>query len=125
MSIEAKLNKLSEWKAQRDVLLMTKQDELAKVLTADIVEMLDGIETEFAPKEAAIIENITAMEDEIKQDVLKVGSSVKGEFLQAVWAKGRTTWDTDALAKLEKQFPILHDAKNHGKPSVTIRVVGK
>lgn len=61
--------------------------------------------------------------DKINIGVLEKGESIKGELLQAVFSKGRTTWDTPALAGYAIAHPELNKLKKVGKPSVSIREV--
>lgn len=55
--------------------------------------------------------------------VLSKGESVKGELLQAVFSKGRTTWDSKRLEGFALAHPEINKLKKVGKPSVAIREV--
>jgi hypothetical protein len=61
--------------------------------------------------------------EEIKVVVVKSGESVKGQKLQAIFAKGRTTWDTRALEGYAVGHPEINALKKVGDPSVSIREV--
>jgi predicted GTPase len=58
---------------------------------------------------------------QIKTAVLKHGETIKGARLQAVWAKGRTGWDTQGLIGFAVAHPEMEQFKTVGKPTVSIR----
>lgn len=116
-----KLNQLAEFIAQRDLINTHKQEMIEAAFPVEVRAALAEIEIEFQGKSAAVNANIQALEDEIKLDVLNCGETVKGNYLQAVWSKGKTTWDSKALEKLIDRYPTLSAAKKTGLPSVAIR----
>lgn len=59
----------------------------------------------------------------IVEAVVDKGESIKGEELQAVFSKGRTTWDTKKLEGYAIAHPEIDKLKKVGKPSVAIREV--
>lgn len=59
----------------------------------------------------------------VKASVIAEGESVKGERLQAVWVKGRTSWDTKALDGYSAAHPEIERFRKVGEPNVTIRTV--
>lgn len=74
----------------------------------------------------------------IKSVAVSIGYTIKGtEFTeegigkQAVWSKGRTSWDTTALVSLipeiqdEELKQKFSDCQKTGEPSISIRVVKK
>lgn len=114
-SIVKKLDALAQ--AQRT------QDELAAKRTKIIashpeIKALDASLREIGDETAALTQ-------EIKEAVLKIGNTVPGSFLQAVWNKGRTSWDTKALVGYAVSHPELNGLKKVGNPSVSIRKVAK
>lgn len=60
---------------------------------------------------------------ELIEEVLRVEESVKGGKLQAVFSKGRTTWDTKKLEGYALAHPELNELKRVGKPSVSVKEV--
>jgi hypothetical protein len=61
--------------------------------------------------------------EEIKVVVVKSGESIKGLKLQAIFTKGRTTWDAGALEGYAVAHPEINALKKVGDPSVSIREV--
>jgi hypothetical protein len=81
------------------------------------------IEEEFAPKIEAANWRITNLEAEARALVLNVGRTVTGKALQAVWSKGRTTWDAGLLAGLALAIPQLEQCREVGEPTISIKRV--
>lgn len=121
MTIEEKLNQLADYRAQIDVIKFKKQDAIALILTPEIKAELDEIEAEFAPMTEAAQANIAALESEIKESVIFNGTTVKGEFLMAVYSKPRASWDTKGLDGYAVAHPEIKSFQSFGKPSVAIR----
>ena len=99
------------------------EDELAAKRTEIIashpeIKALDAALREIGDETAALTQ-------EIKEAVLRIGNTVPGSFLQAVWNKGRTSWDSKALVGYAVSHPEINDLKKVGNPSITIRKVAK
>ena len=119
-NINQKLDKLADFMAQRDVLDIQKKELIDQVLTPEIKARLADIESEFADKLEAVEANIAALEDEVRQEVLRYGSSVKGSFLRVVWHKGRISWDTKSLDAYAEMHPEITNFRKQGEPYVSI-----
>jgi len=122
-SIQSKLDQLANFQAEKDVLHIEKQELLDQVLTPEIRARLEEIEAEFAPRLAAVEDNIGALEEEIKKDVLNNGATVRGSFLRAVWNTGRVTWDTKGMDRYAMNHPDILEYRKQGQPYVSITKV--
>lgn len=120
MSTTEMLEKLTELYAKRDLLMLDKKS----AIPADIQKVLDDIEAEFAPLHDAIAQEIASIESDVKASVLAIGETAKGGSLQAVYAKGRVSWDTKALDGYAKANPAIAEYRKQGEPSVSIRKIG-
>jgi ABC-type phosphate transport system auxiliary subunit len=118
-----KLDKLAEMYAQQDVIRLDKQKLIDSILTDEIKAKIAEIEAEFKPQAEGLSQNISALESEVKTDVVTLGESVKGNVLHAVYAKGRITWDTKGLEGVLINQPELAKFRKEGDPSVSIRRV--
>ena len=78
-------------------------------------EILQGIST--------ISEKNTGLTKVITEAVISKNKSITGEKLQAVFSKGRTTWDSQELEGFALAHPEINKLKKVGKPSVSIREV--
>jgi len=79
------------------------------------------IEVEFSGKSEAVDENIRKLTEEIKAEVKALGTSVKGDHFQAVYVKGRVTWDTSKMDGYAVGHPEVLFMRKEGDPSVTLR----
>lgn len=70
-----------------------------------------------------ISERISEVEKEVKDEVIVLGESVKGDSLHAVFSSGKTSWDTKGLDGFAVANPKILKFKKTGKPSVSIREV--
>lgn len=121
--IEKLLDELSELYAQRDLSTLEKQRLIDEVLTPEIKAKISEIEAEFNGKSDTVSEKISTLETQIKDDVKKNGTSVKGQFLHAVYTKGRVSWDSKTLDGLMIAVPQLASARKEGDPSVSLRKI--
>jgi len=70
----------------------------------------------------AVTTNIEELEAAVRKAVLNLGMSVRGCHLQAVWNKGRVSWNTKALEGYALAHPEVEALRNVGDPSVSIRL---
>lgn len=118
------LNLLEDYMAQKDALNLEKQKLVEGVLTPEIKQALADIDAEFAEKAMQVDANIDYLTGLVKTGVLDAGATVKGNHLQAVYMKGRTSWDSKKLEGLAIAIPAVLEARTIGEPSVSIRKVG-
>lgn len=118
------LEQLTELYAQQDLLKIAKYDARNAAIPEEVVAAFADIDAEFSPKLDAVAEKIAALEADAKAAVLAEGATAKGGALQAVYTKGRVTWDGKKLDGMMSLIPQLEDARKVGEPSVTIRKVG-
>lgn len=117
------LDALYEAHAQRDALALREAAAINTVLTPEIISQIDAIKLEFASQHDAVIANIAELETTIKTGVLEYGETIKSTSMQAVWAKGRVSWDTKRLDGYAAAHPEIAQFRNVGDPSVSIRRV--
>ena len=120
MDIEALLNQYAEIKSQIDLLHLDMDIRRAEIMET-VMPQLQALEVESEPMLAAASEKLIALENEIKTAVITAGASVKGKHFQAVYTKGRVTWDGKKLDGMMAIIPGLEAARSVGAPSVSIR----
>ncbi|OGO12750.1 MAG: hypothetical protein A2Y53_04965 [Chloroflexi bacterium RBG_16_47_49] len=103
--------------------IQTNVEEKTKDVYAAIAQRKAEIEAEFAGKAEAVDENIKKLTEEIKAEIRVLKVSVKAKTYQAVYNKGRITWNTDKMEAWIIDHPFLKEARKEGDPSVTIRKV--
>lgn len=115
------LDRLAEVQAQIDVTKMHYQELRDSILTAEQKQQMAEIEAELSSTIQPAQALAATLEAEAKAEVLKIGASVKGAHLQAVWSKPRVSWDTKALDGYAAAHPELLTFRKEGEPSVSIR----
>ena len=123
MDTREKLEKLFDYQCKLDVLEIDRQAARDAILTDELKAKLKDIDDEFADKSAGAQANIAELTDAIKVDVLTGAKSVKTEHLQAVFVKGRVSWDTKGVEGYALAHPELMTYRKEGEPSVSIRRV--
>ena len=114
----------------RSLLEVEKQSLINQILTPEILAKVEEINAEFQPRFDALesdekyrakkaeAENLTG---EIKAEVIAAGHTVKGSCLQAVFTKGRISWDDKGLSGFMLAHPEIGIYRKEGDPSVSIR----
>jgi len=115
------LDELAKARLERDELADEIEAMINSVIPPEVQERIDAIRAELAPNMDSLNETISNMESNIKEQVLLAGETVKGSVLQAVYNKGRTSWDNKALDGYAKAHPELLEFRSEGKPYVSIR----
>lgn len=87
----------------------------------EVREKLETIEAEYQPKLDILREKLKLLEDEVKEQVLNTGLTLKGNVVMAVYRRGSTKWDEKHLERLAAEYPRILEAKVEGKPSVAIQ----
>lgn len=121
--IKIKLDVLAEHQAQRDAVALQKQALIDEILTAELKAQLAEIDAEFADKASVVTKKITDLEAKIRENIALHGASVKGQYLHAVWVKGRVSWDNKAMDGYAVDHPEILFMRKEGDPSVSIRKV--
>ncbi|MFA5379724.1 MAG: hypothetical protein WC455_28455 [Dehalococcoidia bacterium] len=121
MTIQDDLNKLDDMNVTLDAIRLDKRRKIEAAMPEEVRQAIRDIEEEYASVENAASETIAALRKEIVDAVIKNGETVKGAHLQAVYVKGRTSWDTKALDGFAAAHPEIGQFKKIGEPSVSIR----
>jgi hypothetical protein len=99
----------------------TKRKEILKQIQPE----LDALDAEYKPVLETAEENLAALENEIKTEVLLYGESVAGGVYRACYTQGRVSWDNDGMARYAALHPDVLQFRKQGQPSVSLRVVNK
>jgi hypothetical protein len=121
--ITQKLDQLANYQAQRDVLELEKQALIDQILPPEIKARLEEIEAEFTGKRETVDANISELETEIRDEVLRQGTTVKSTFLRVIYHPGRVTWDTKSLDSYARSRPEILDFRKQGQPYVSIQKI--
>jgi hypothetical protein len=116
-----KLERLADLRAAVDVARMDYEAKRAEILRK-VQSELDAIEAEFQPVLEGAELNASALEAEIKNDVLLRGESLRGGAYRAVYMKGRVSWDSQGINEYARDHPEVLQFRKEGQPSVTLRI---
>ena len=124
--IVAKLDELDAIHTAADVTRVDYDAKRAEILKK-VQDELEALDAEFKPLMNVSAQRIEELEDEIRQEVLKHGATVKSKSarIQAVYMKGRVTWDTTRLDHYAAVHPEVMQYRKQGKPIIQIRVANK
>lgn len=123
MNISEKISVLEEMIIQKEKLQIEKKVLLDKIITPEIKQLIEELDVEFGEKLDMVEHNMAKISSEIKQEVVQLGTSIKGNHLHIVYSKGRTSWDTKTLEALALLVPEIDKAKKVGEPSVSIKEI--
>ncbi len=104
-----------------DLIRQEKEQLKEQVLTPEQKQALADIEAEFEPRSNALQQELEVLAESVKAYVLERGETLAGTYHQAVYTKGRVSWDTKVLTKLAQFIPEVELARSEGQPSVSIR----
>ncbi|MBE0683173.1 MAG: hypothetical protein IH589_14790 [Anaerolineales bacterium] len=122
--VAEKLVRLTNLRGAADVARLDYEAKRAEILK-QIQTELNALDSEYQPILESADENIAALENEIKTDVLLHGESVSAGYYRASYTKGRVSWDNDGLANYAASHPDVIQFRKQGQPIVTLRVVNK
>jgi hypothetical protein len=99
----------------------SKRAEILKKIQGE----LDALDLEYKPVLEAAEENVAALENEIKTDVLLYSETVSGGSYRASYSQGRVSWDNEGMTKYAASHPDVLQFRKQGNPIVSLRVVSK
>lgn len=121
METDKKLDMLYGLRLQKESRELEKQTLIEALIPEAVRVEIAKIEEKYDDTE--LTDKITRIENEIREEALNSGETVKGRHLIAVYSKGRVSWDTDILDKLSERYEDIGLARSEGKPSISIRKV--
>jgi hypothetical protein len=122
--VTEKLERLSNLRGAAEVARLNYEAKRAEILK-QIQAELDALDSEYEPVLDAAEENIAALENEIKTDVLLYGESISGGMYRASYTQGRISWDNEGMTKYAASHPDVLQFRKQGQPAVSLRVVNK
>ena len=116
------LNNLAEYKAKLDLLTLSMTGEINVAMPEEVREAIQEIKNRYLPDiEKATLE-IEMITQYVQGLVLELQTTIKADFLMAVYSPGRVTWNGKELAGFFKTMPELGEKfSKKGEASVTIR----
>lgn len=131
-SITALLNELAGLRSAGDAIRLMKEEAIAKATPDELkdairaaTEIAEEVSAEFDDKLEAARAKQEEIEQAIRAAVVNHGQTVRGQYLTAVYMKGRVSWDTKALDGYSAAHPEIAQFRKEGAPSVSLRSVEK
>jgi hypothetical protein len=115
-----KLNQIADLQSKVDLYRSHFDQIRADLITPELAAELKDLEIEQATSIEPIQQQISELEREIRERVAMAAQSVSGDYLRAIFVKGRTSWDTKALDGFAAAHPEIEKFRKLGKPSVRI-----
>jgi len=122
--VTEKLERLSNLRGAAEVARLNYESKRAEIMK-QIQAELDALDSEYKPVLEAADENIAALENEIKTDVLLFGESISGGMYRASYTQGRVSWDSAGMTRYAASHPDVLQFRRQGQPIVSLRVVSK
>ena len=120
-SVLQKLERLADLRAAADVARIDYESRRMEIMKK-VQEELDAIDAEFKPALDAAETNAAALEAAIKNDVMLRGESLRGSTYQAIYTRGRISWDAAAMNDYARDHPEVLPFRKEGQPSVSLRL---
>ena len=122
--VAEKLERLTNLHGALDITHLDYESKRAEILKQVQAE-LDALDLEYRPLLEAAEDNIAALENEIKTDVLLYGETVSGGQYRASYTRGRVSWDNEGITKYAASHPEVLQFRKQGQPIVSLRIVNK
>jgi DNA-binding Lrp family transcriptional regulator len=122
--VAEKLERLSNLRGASDVARLDYEAKRAEILK-QIQAELDALDSEYKPILESAEENMAALENEIKTDVLIYGESISGGAYRATYTKGRVSWDNEGMEKYAASHADVLQFRKQGQPIVSLRIANK
>ena len=104
-------------------LLKSDMEALRREVLAPVAEALLHIEAEYGPMLEAAQQHAEELAGEVKEAVVAQGKTQKGAMFQAVYMKGRESWDGKKLEGYAAVHPEVLNFRTTAAPTVQIRTV--
>lgn len=118
------LNRLGELETTREQIDKEETEAINALIPKEIRMKISGQKRVFSAKRNKVEKEIKDAQATAKTLTLKHGETVKGEGYQAVFVKGRTSWDNSKVeGYLLANEQDLDNYRSVGNPSISIRRV--
>lgn len=115
------LDALADARDEAETIRLWTEDARQALIPAEVKQAIADLDAEIAPRQSAITERIAELETKIKDAVVSAGETVKGARIQAVFTKGRESWDSKGLSGYAVAHPEIQAFRKVGEPSVSLR----
>ena len=121
--LQAQLDAVYNLRCQVDALRLRHEEEKALAIPPDVLLLLRTIDARYDVQHEEAQAQLAAAEAAVKLAVTQYGNTVKTQHLQAVYMKGRVTWNPEALDGYALAHPELYAFRTEKDPTVQLRTV--
>lgn len=118
------LDQLADLQDKLEVLRMDHQEKVEALIPQELKDETQRLHALFATQTEGVHAEVIELNVLINTNTLALQHTVKGERRQAVWNKGRESWDMRALNAYARAHPEILDLKKRGKPYISTRKTG-
>jgi hypothetical protein len=118
--VQLKFEELVEARSYLDTLRQRADADREAILSA-VRAQLDELEARVKPELEDAERAVEELEAELRAEVVRTGKSARVGNIQAVYYRGRVTWDGKGLQQYAEKHPELERFRKVGQPGVAIR----
>jgi len=118
VSAPDKLDRMASIRDGIATLLDAKQRVIDSILS-EYHNRLDAFDADVATLQA----QYDSLDEDVRENVLSTGGSIKGRSLHAVFVSGKTSWDSKGLSAYSVACPAILAFRKIGQPSVSVREI--
>lgn len=107
---------------ERRSAIRAEARERVRAVFEEVENRRREIDAEFSEKASAVAVNVEDIRRKIKALVTQAKKSARGKLFQAVYQKGRITWETDVLDGI-LHILIRLEAQTHDAPEINLAIV--
>jgi uncharacterized protein YifE (UPF0438 family) len=119
LETEGRLSRLAEARGAARALHAEYQAEREAVLE-QVRGRLEALDRAYRDLLASADAEVARREDEVRQAVLRLGQTTQHPGVQAVFCRGRVSWDARGLERFAEDHPEVGEFRRVGAPSVRI-----
>lgn len=98
---------------------------LKAAISPELIEKWNEIDGDYFNRNMKLNNLIAETEKALREEVIKLGTSVKGTTLHAVYSKGTAKWDNKKLEGFALVHPEVMNCREPLVPTVTLRKITK
>lgn len=119
--IEGLLIRLGQLEDHLALCMRQREEARVMAIPPEVAAAFDTIDAAMLPQIQELGQAVQQAKEEIRRAVLGLGASVKAYGYQAVYTRGRISWDDAWLQGYAASHDEILQARIEGQPSVSIR----
>lgn len=121
--IEKKLDDLALAKARLHLVRAEQETKIEQIIPQELMDQIQDIKDELSPALKMAEQKIKEIEEDIKNDIIFLGETVKGSAIMGVFNQGRDSVNVSGLMGYAKEHPEVKSFIKKGSPYVSFKDV--